>query len=207
MGRRFHLIFCGLMAMAFQTAVFASPLNGENSNALKNTVILIIRHAEKPADGYGLSTDGEARASAYVNYFKMLTIDGQPLKLDYMFAAADSKQSHRPRLTIEPAARELGLSIDGRFKDKYFEELAYEIKCKPHGKAILIAWHHENIPALLDALGANSNQVLPNGRWPGDVFGWLIQLRYDENGQLSDVKCINEHLLSDDSNKHTLEGP
>jgi broad specificity phosphatase PhoE len=195
---KFNLLFCGLLALAIPTAILAEPPRAGKSGALKNTVILIIRHAEKPDDGYGLSADGEARANAYVNYFKNFTIDGQPLKLDYLFAAADSKKSHRPRLTIEPTSKALGLTIDSRFKDKDFQELANEIRSKPHGKAILIAWHHEKIPALMCALGADPNQVIPNARWPDDVSGWLIQLRYDSDGHLIETKRINENLLPDD---------
>ena len=195
---KFKLLFCGLLALAIPTAIPSEPPLAENSSALKNAVILVVRHAEKPDDGYGLSADGEARANAYVNYFKNFTIDGQPLKLDYLFAAADSKESHRPRLTLEPTAKALGLAIDSRFKDKNFQELADEIRSKPHGKAILIAWHHEKIPTLMRALGADPNQVIPNAKWPDDVFGWLIQLRYDSDGHWIETKRINEHLLPDD---------
>jgi hypothetical protein len=203
---KFKLLLCGFLTLALPAAVFARSY-GAKSGALQNAVILIIRHAEKPDDGSGLSTDGEMRAKTYVNYFKNLTLDGQPLKLDYIFAAADSKDSQRPRLTIEPTSRALGIAIDSRFKDKNFQELADEIQATPHGKTILISWHHEEIPGLLGALGADANQVIPKDKWPGDVFGWLIELRYDENGQLIETKRINENLLPDDSNKHTLAAP
>jgi hypothetical protein len=39
---------------------------------LHNSVIVIIRHAEKPADGDGLAPAGEARANAYVDLFQEL---------------------------------------------------------------------------------------------------------------------------------------
>lgn len=194
---KFKLFFCGLLALAISTAIPSEP-PAQNSTALTNAVILVIRHAEKPDEGYGLSAAGEARANAYVNYFKNFKIDGQPLKLDCLFAADDSKESHRPRLTIEPSGKALGLAIDTRFKDKDFQGLADEIRSKPHGKAILIAWHHGQIPALLRALGADPKQVIPNGKWPDDVFGWLIQLRYDSAGNLIETKRINEHLLPND---------
>jgi hypothetical protein len=171
---------------------FASP-------ALKNAVILIIRHAEKPDSGYGLSPAGEARAQNYADYFQHLTLAGHPVKLSYIFAAADSKGSHRPRLTVEPASKALGLAIDSRIKARNFQELANEIESRPHGTGILIAWHHEEIPALLQALGADPSQVIPDSKWPGDVFGWLIELRYDANGQLVEIKRINEKLMPDDS--------
>jgi hypothetical protein len=196
---KFNLFFFGLLALGIQTVVFAEPPDAGKSSALKNAVILIIRHAEKSDFGNGLSADGETRAKTYAGYFKNFTIDGQPLKPDYLFAAADSKESHRPRLTIEPTGKALGLAIDSRFKDKNFQELADEIQSQPHGKVILIAWHHEKIPALLRALGADPNQVIPGAKWPEDVFGWLIQLRYDQNGQLIEAKRINEKLMPDDS--------
>jgi hypothetical protein len=203
---KFKLLLCGLLALAIPTAIFAKPYAAKSS-ALQNAVILIIRHAEKPDAGSGLSAEGEMRAKAYVNYFKNLTIDGQPLKLDYIFAAADSNGSQRPRLTIEPTSRALGIAIDSRFKDKIFQELAAEIQSKPHGKTILISWHHEEIPALLGALGADANQVIPKAKWPEDVFGWLIELRYDSDGRLIETRRFNENLLPDDSNKHTLAAP
>jgi hypothetical protein len=194
------LLFCGLLALLIPPAIFAKPADDGNSSALKNAVILIIRHAEEAEDGYGLSSVGEARAEAYVNYFKNFSIDGQPLKLDYLFVAKDTPNSHRPRLTIEPTAEALGLTVDSRFKNNKIPELVHEIKSEPPGTSFLICWHHGNIPRLLRALGADPEQLLPHGKWPGDVFGWLIELRYDETGHLINSKRINENLLSGDSN-------
>jgi broad specificity phosphatase PhoE len=199
---KFKLLFCGLLAMAIPAAIFAAPSHDGNSSALKSAVILIIRHAEQPDDGYGLSSVGDARAKAYINYFKNFTVDGQPLKLDYLFAAKDSPNSHRPRLTIEPLAKELGLTVDSQFNNKEFMKLVDEIQSRPHGTNILICWHHGTIPQLLRALGADPKRLLPNGKWPNNVFGWLIELRYDENGRLFESKRINENLSSDDSGKH-----
>jgi len=118
------------------------------------------------------------------------------VKLDDIFAAKDSRISHRPRLTIEPTAEELGLRIDDRFKNNQFMELVKEIKSKPHGANILIVWHHGNIPRLLRALGADPRTLLPNGKWPGHVFDWLIELRYEENGHLFESKRIKSFSLS-----------
>ena len=168
---------------------------------------MVIRHAEKPDAGSGLSAAGEARAAAYVNYFKNFKVEGQPLKLDCLFAAADSKASHRPRLTIEPTSKALGLDINSRFKAGDFQGLADEIRSQPHGQAILIAWHHGKIPSLLRALGADPDQVIPKGKWPDDVFGWLIQLRYDSDGHLMEAKRINEKLMPDDSSEPALAAP
>ncbi len=198
-------IITALFLTGTAVSAFAKTPNEKTSkgdfNALKNTVILIIRHAEKPASGVELSPEGEKRAGAYVGYFQKFTIDGKPVKLDYLFATADSAKSHRPRLTITPLSKALGIKIDHRFKDDDFSELAREIQNHPHGRNILICWHHGKIPALLNALGADPKQLLPNGKWPEDVFGWLIQLRYDENGKLFQSRCIDEDLMPGDSSK------
>jgi len=191
-----------LLAMSISTAVFADPdgKSGEDSfPALKDAVVLVIRHAEKPASGDGLTPAGEERAAAYVNYFKNLTLDGQPVKLDCLIAAADSPKSRRSRLTIEPTGKALGLAIDHRFGDKEFNGLVKEMASKPRGQAILIAWHHGEIPGLIQALGADPDKLLPKAKWPDDVFGWMIELRYDSNGGLMEAKRINEKLMPDDT--------
>jgi broad specificity phosphatase PhoE len=203
------LIFCALIFLASFTLVAKShdKAGATESAALKSATILIIRHAEKPESGSGLSALGEMRAKAYVNYFKNFTNtpDGLPLKINYIFAAADSKASHRPRLTIEPTSRALGLAVDSRFKDKDFQKLANEIRARSHGQAILIAWHHGEIPALVRALGADPETVIPKAKWPDDVFGWAIELRYDADGRLVETKRINENLLPDDASGHSLK--
>jgi hypothetical protein len=204
---KYKLFIYGLLALVIPAPTVAKAPQDESPSALKNAVILIIRHAEQPDDGDGLSPAGEARAKAYVNYFKNFTIDGQPLKLDYLFATADSRNSRRPRLTIEPTAKELGLTIDTRFKNQQCQELADEVLGGPHRGNILICWHHGKIPQLLRALGADPKRLLPNGKWPDDVFDWLIELRFDENGDLFESKRIDENLLPDDPRKHARVVP
>ena len=171
-------------------AIFAQSAPSENSSGLKNAVILIIRHAEKADHGNGLSSLGVARAKAYASYFKNFTIDGRAVKLDDIFVSKDSRISHRPRLTIEPTAEALGLKINDRFKNNQFDELVNKIKSQPHGENILVVWHHGNIPRLLRSLGADPKTLLPDGKWPGHVYDWLIELRYNENGHLLESKRI-----------------
>src|SRR5262245_49361574 len=81
----------------------------------KNSVILIIRHAEDPPNGHGLSQRGEERAKAYINYFENFTVDSKRREPEAVVVAADSKQSHRPRLTVQPFAKATKLEIDSRF--------------------------------------------------------------------------------------------
>src|SRR5258708_2692823 len=79
---RAGLLVCGLGIFGALTARSAEPTTNEVP-ALKNAVVLIIRHAEKPDGGYDLSPAGYKRADAYPGYFKGLMMDSQPLKLDY----------------------------------------------------------------------------------------------------------------------------
>jgi hypothetical protein len=169
---------------------------GQGSNGLKDAVVLIIRHAEKLETGQDLSPAGFQRAGAYVKYFAEFQVDGKPLKLDSLFAAADSKNSHRPRLTLEPLSQALHLSVNTSFKDKQPELLADELKKKPHGKEILVCWHHGKIPDLVRALGGDAGALLPDGKWPDAEFGWVIELRYDGEGKLlaGQSRRIDENL-------------
>lgn len=191
-----------LLALWLVPAVFAVPIalppGDQPCAALKNTTILIIRHAEKPDEGLELTPAGNLRARAYVGYFAAFKVDGQPVKLEHVFCTADSKGSHRPRLTVTPLSQALGLPLDNRFKTKNPAALTEEIRSQAHGKALLICWHHGEIPEVLTGLGANPEALLPGGKWPEDIFGWLLELRYDDQGRLQAAERVQEHLMPDD---------
>jgi hypothetical protein len=167
---------------------------------LRDTTILIIRHAEKPEFGTGLSSEGEARARAYVRYFQNFRLDSQPLRLDYLVAADDSEHSQRSRLTLEPLGQAIGLKPDLRFQAKRPQELVRELQSRSHGKQILICWHHKEIPDLLKALGADPARLLPDGAWPVQQYGWVLKLQYDQEGRLMPGKTrrIKERLMPGD---------
>jgi hypothetical protein len=196
--------WCASLTVAFALRLFAdapavaSP-GGEACPALRDAVILIVRHAEKPESGFELSPAGTRRAAAYATYFKSFTDGSRVLKPDYLFATADSEGSHRPRLTLEPLGEALGLKLDSRFKNKNVVDLAREIRSKSHGKCILIAWHHGEIPELTRALGADAATLLPDGKWPPEVFNWVLLFHYDHEGRLESAKRINENLMPGDA--------
>ena len=192
-----------IVALTIPTGILAEESRGQDSK-LKNRVILVIRHAEDAAHGHGISPAGAARAEAYVNYFKSFTVDGRPLKLKFVFAAADTSRSHRPRLTLEPTAQAFGLTIDTRFKTRQISELVHEIESLSAGGDILISWRHSLIPKLLLALGADPDRLLPKGRWPGDVSGWVVLLRYNDKGRLFESRVIKENLTRAGLGGHAL---
>ena len=164
----------------------------------KSATLLLIRHAEKPLDPHdeSLTAAGQARAQAYVAYFRNLTRDSQPLPApSFLIAAADSKNSMRSRLTLTPLSQSLGLPIDATVADLDYPELCQRLlgdSSYDHATS-LVCWHHGQILALARALGA-SEPALPVA-WPDDVFGWLLQLDYDAAGRLANVHACSQKLM------------
>ena len=180
---------------------FALIFAADAQDGPKSAVVLIIRHAEDADSGEGISPRGQERAEAYKNYFLNFTVDSKRREPAVIFAAKDSKKSHRPRLTMEPFAKAANLKIDMRFGNDKSADLAAELRANQQGKVILVCWRHPYIPALLSALGATPETFLPNGKWPGAVFDWIILLTFDQDGHLipSSSRRTNEHLLPTDA--------
>ena len=172
----------------------------KTTSQLKNATVLIIRHAEKPESGKHLSPDGVRRAQAYVGFFKSFTLNSHLVKVDHLFAAKKSKNSDRPSETLLPLSNALHLKIHSTFDLSESQDLADKVRRSYSGETVLICWHHGAIPDLLRAFGANPKALLPGGEWPDDVFGWLIVLRYDQNGKVS-ANVSNERINPDDA-KH-----
>jgi hypothetical protein len=189
---------CLFIAVLFGST-FTVTANGQDGP--KDSVVLIIRHAEDADTGRGISPLGQERVEAYKNYFQNFIVDSNRLEPAVIFAAKDSKRSHRPRLTVEPFAKAAKSKIDTRFGNSQSTELAADLRANHQGKVILICWRHGNIPALLRALGAKPKSFLPNGKWPDSVYDWLILLSYDQEGRLipGSSRRINEHLMPGDS--------
>lgn len=165
---------------------------------LHNATILLMRHAEKP-DAPGdrdLSPEGLARAQALATYIP----EHFGRKPDYLFAAADSANSARPRETLEPLSKMIGVPIDSSIDDKNYKQLANKLDDPQFdGKLVVIAWHHGKIPQLAASLGAPEGSY-PNP-WDGNVFNHIIELDYDENG-IPKVKDITEDInIADNKRK------
>lgn len=192
---------------------------------LANCTVLLVRHGEKPDGGTGddaggasgLSPAGQARAQAYVAYFQnyvALAAEGPrvmtPIVLDHLFAAKDSAASQRPRLTLEPLATALGKSIHDEVKDKDWQRLVDELAGYQDAN-LLVCWHHGEILDLANALLAKGGigdpkslpaaSAWPPRKWPGEVFGWVLQIVYDGDGNARPewVRAINQQLMFDDT--------
>src|SRR4051794_40995202 len=86
-----------------------------DARAIPPAEILIMRHAEEDLDrpSVHLNARGYQRAGAISNLF--------PARFQtpaFLFAAKDSRQSHRCTETLEPLARRLNRGLDVRFGDQ-----------------------------------------------------------------------------------------
>ena len=186
------LSLCSWLLLATASAHDLSPTPTPPS-ALARATVLIIRHAEEPAHGDGLSATGTAHADFYVNYFENYHLNAAaPIRLTALFAAANSSSSHRPYLTLAPLSQAIGLPIDTQFKDDDYPKLVDNLQTVDHGRYILVCWHHGNIPDLVRALGADPRALLPDGKWPDEQYGWLIQLHFDKLGALKSSRLVVE---------------
>ena len=140
--------------------------------------VILMRHAEKPADkGEAvLSEAGRSRAR------RVAALVPQLLRPpDVLFAAADKPGSMRPRATLEPLAATVGLEIR-QFPDGESEALAEMLRSGAEfaGRRIVISWRHKALPALARALGA------PPGRcpdpWPQDLYDHILRFDYGADG-------------------------
>jgi hypothetical protein len=172
----------------------------KDTRGLRDVTVLIIRHAEKPDQGNGLSPRGEQRAQAYASYFDPFQLDGTALVPQRLIATSDSKASMRPRLTLTPLAARLQLPIEQPWADDQVDDLAKELRKKNEAPVVLIAWHHGHIVKLIEALGGDAKQLLGRKTWPGDVYNWVVVLHFDDQGRLSEStsRLVQEHLLLGD---------
>lgn len=155
--------------------------------------IMIVRHAEKPAaDGppHGVDINGKKdpesliplgwqRAGALATLFA--PSNGQftspsLAKPQLLYASGVGKHSNslRPQETITPTAQKLGLTINTSILKGQESALAAAIVlCKG---IVLVAWEHQNIPTIANAILGNKTTV-PQ-KWPGDRFDlvWVFDL-------------------------------
>ena len=197
MNRAFTPLFSLCLGLLLATVIPAAAHDPAPTptppSALARATVFIIRHAEEPDHGDGLSATGTAHANFYIGYFENYHLNAStPLKLTALFAAANSSSSHRPYLTLTPLSQAIGLPIDTQFKDDDYAKLADNLQTVDHGRYVLVCWHHGNIPNLVRALGADPRELLPDGKWPDDQYGWMIQLHFDKQGALKTSRLVVE---------------
>ena len=112
-------------------------------------------------------------------------------------------------------SKAIGVGIDHDHKDADYRKVADGIlgNSKYDNSNILICWHHEEILNLAAALGvvpadlpASANW--PKEKWPGGVYGWVLQICYDGDGKVipSQTFCMSEKLMYDDYGQNPPNG-
>jgi broad specificity phosphatase PhoE len=179
------------------------------------TKIMVIRHGEKPGeptdepgvmpDGSqnkkALTTTGWKRAEALVGLFDPAGgkfADPLLAKPQTLFASADSAatDSLRPEQTITPLAKALKLDINTDFTKG--EEADLVEAAKKAGGVVLIAWQHEDIPAIADLIRNGDKKDVPQ-HWPGHTrfdLVWVFDLK--DSGKWSFAQ-VPQLLLPGDS--------
>jgi hypothetical protein len=150
------------------------------------TRIMLIRHAEKPDDKDGgvdqkgepdkhdLIVRGWQRAGALVQFFANPRDPNLPIKRPATIFATEpnsGSESNRPLHTVTPLAKFLNLNIDSRIAEGS-EDALVQAAVAANG-VVLIAWHHEKIPAIANLV--LQNKSAPQ-KWPGDRFDvvWIF---------------------------------
>jgi broad specificity phosphatase PhoE len=144
---------------------------------------MVIRHAEKPDDKDGgvdpkgnpdkhdLIVRGWERAGALVQFFA--NPNGPIKRPATIFATEPStgSDSKRPLHTVTPLAKFLNLNIDSSIVEGS-EDALVRAASAANG-VVLIAWHHEKIPAIANLILQNTSAPQ---KWPGDRFDvvWIF---------------------------------
>ncbi len=176
--------------------------------------IMLIRHAEKPADPpppHGVNPDGEKdkeslivlgwqRAGALVPFFAPAVGSPQsPLiaKPAHLYASdpGNGSKSQRPDQTITPLANRLGVQVNLDFGEG--EETALAAAITALDGVVLVAWQHQEIPTIANAILGNDTTV-PQ-KWHGSRFDvvWVFDL--DASTGSYAFSQVPQQLLAGDS--------
>jgi hypothetical protein len=166
--------------------------------------IMFIRHAEKPGeppckDDSGVRKDGETdkeslavrgwvRAGALVRFFAT----GHDLRPDVIFPAKADGSSHRPKQTVTPLAKLLGLTINDTHAKDELKPLVADLL--QQDGTVLVAWEHKVIPKLVRLL--HDGKDVP-AEWPDARFDMVWML--DRTGDGWTFLQLPQLLLDGDS--------
>ena len=175
--------------------------------------IMIVRHAEKPADSgkpHGVDADGEQdkeslivqgwqRAGALAVLFAPShgALQNPALVMpECLFASgiAHHSESKRPQETITPLAAKLGLTINTQAqKGQEGQVAALAMAC---GGFALIAWEHQDIPAIANAILGDSTTAPQS--WPGSRFDLVWVFDWDAGNRRYVFSQVPQQLLAGD---------
>jgi hypothetical protein len=162
-------------------SVFPTP-GPAQSPVPRPAQIILIRHADKPADPEDphLSRAGVQRAERLVPFITSdpaMTRFGLPVAV---FATRTTKDDYgqRTQETVAPLARVLKLPVQTPFLGKDYAALSSLILGDPAyaGKTVLICWNHEGIPQLAVALCVTPEPP----KWKASAFDRVYVISYHD---------------------------
>jgi broad specificity phosphatase PhoE len=152
------------------------------AGALPGTVVMVIRHGEKPDDATSgidangtedessLTAVGWDRAHRLVALFDpargLLRPGLARPKTIYAARANDEGYGQRTRETVEPLADHLGFPVNIGYGKGEEEQLVEHVLTQPG--PTLISWQHSEIPAIAEAFPGVT--PTPPSEWPEDRF-------------------------------------
>jgi hypothetical protein len=177
---------------------------------------MVIRHAEKPTSQFtGVKETGESsahdlivrgwqRAGALACLFAPARGPLQDPLLaspEFIFASAaaddpdpGNSKSRRPQETVTQLAQLLGVDIDLNFsKGQEGNLVAAAQQCSG---PVLIAWQHENINAIANAILGNDSAPQD---WPGGRFDVVFVFTLDAVDGTYSFAQVTQRLLTGDS--------
>lgn len=181
--------------IAFTLLSVLLPLPPAHVRDARPAQIVIIRHAEKPANPSDphLSRQGVKRAKRLVSY---ITKDPAILKFGTpvaVFATKTTKDDNgqRTQETVAPLAKSLNLEVQTPFHGRQYAELARSILGNPAyaGKTVIICWNHEVIPELVAALGVSPEPP----KWKGSVYDQVYIVAYHDGKASLSTSRYGDH--------------
>nr|WP_233158866.1 hypothetical protein [Chromobacterium sp. ASV5] len=158
------------------------------SLACQAETLVLLRHGEKPAGGYGqLNCQGLNRALAL-----SAALPKKFGKPDFLFAPLPGLKRDpagdfnyiRPLATIEPTAIALGMPVDTRYAFADIQGLQQELlQARYRDKLIFIAWEHKEAEKLARALMREYGDNGEVPKWSGKDFDSLYVIRLDFDGK------------------------
>jgi hypothetical protein len=194
---------------------FLGTVHGESRRLAKAPKIMIIRHAEKPAGkvagvseagargGHHLSVRGWQRAGALTCLFAPAhgpLQDELLAKPAFIFASAaatdpepgDSK-SRRSEETVAPLAQVIGVHINLNFSKG--QEVALAKAAMACDGPVLIAWRHEGIPLIANAI--LGTEIAPRN-WPKERFDVVFVLTLNPLDGTYSFAQVGQRVLAGD---------
>ena len=163
--------------------------------------VILLRHAEKPADAEDvhLSARGRERAQALVSLLGRHSQLTSNAPVAALYATRVTRHDHGQRTgeTLEPLAKDLNLPVRTPFGSDDYSRLAASVLGNPayRGKTVIICWRHGDLAQFASALGVRP----PPPAWKANTFDRLWRITFSPaHTQLIDLP---QHLLEGDSTR------